>query len=318
MAERRGGFDQPRNYGNKQLPTEPPYTAYVGNLPQRLVQGDVVRIFQYQGYKVKSVRLVNDRVTDVFKGFCYVEFENLETLEEVLRLDGLINVDDNGKPLRIDIAESKRNDRPGGFQKRGPPRQDGGSGGGGGGGGRHQNFSRGGGGGGGNRGGDRGHDRGGDRDNRGSYNDNHGGHNDRNRGGGGGMNRGYSDRPAARGRYGNFNNDDRYNDRNQDRNHREGSFGGQSRDGDRYNNFSRNRGGDRERGHFNQNDRPPSAAAPLGSIDDSERPRLQLQPRTVDAPINGLAETKQAAAIFGNAKPREEKLKEAREQDEDN
>ncbi|XP_058978406.1 eukaryotic translation initiation factor 4H isoform X3 [Musca domestica] len=274
MAERRGGFDQPRNYGNKQLPTEPPYTAYVGNLPQRLVQGDVVRIFQYQGYKVKSVRLVNDRVTDVFKGFCYVEFENLETLEEVLRLDGLINVDDNGKPLRIDIAESKRNDRPGGFQKRGPPRQDGGSGGGGGGGGRHQNFSRGGGGGG--------------------------------------------DRPAARGRYGNFNNDDRYNDRNQDRNHREGSFGGQSRDGDRYNNFSRNRGGDRERGHFNQNDRPPSAAAPLGSIDDSERPRLQLQPRTVDAPINGLAETKQAAAIFGNAKPREEKLKEAREQDEDN
>ncbi|KNC22855.1 hypothetical protein FF38_01764 [Lucilia cuprina] len=43
--------------------------------------------------------------------------------------------------------------------------------------------------------------------------------------------------------------------------------------------------------------------------DDSERPRLQLKPRTVDAPINGLAETKQAAAIFGAAKPREEKFK---------
>lgn len=52
--------------------------------------------------------------------------------------------------------------------------------------------------------------------------------------------------------------------------------------------------------------------------DDSERPRLQLKPRTVDAPINGLAETKQAAAIFGNAKPREEKLKEGGEQIEDN
>ncbi|XP_073828571.1 eukaryotic translation initiation factor 4H1 isoform X2 [Musca autumnalis] len=291
MAERRG-FDQPRNYGSKQLPTEPPYTAYVGNLPQRLVQGDVVRIFQCQGFNVKNVRLVNDRVTDVFKGFCYVEFETLETLEEVLRLDGLINVDDNGAPLRIDIAaERRKNDRGGGFQKRGPPRQEGGGGRDGGG---RQNFNRGGGGGGGNRGGDRGHDRGGDRDNR--------------------------DRPAARGRYGNFNNDDRYPDRNQDRNHREGSFGGQSRDGnERYNNFSRNRGGERgERGHFNQNDRPPSVA-PLGSIDDSERPRLQLKPRTVDAPINGLAETKQAAAIFGNAKPREEKLKdEAREHDEDN
>ncbi|XP_075159292.1 eukaryotic translation initiation factor 4H1 isoform X1 [Haematobia irritans] len=312
----RGGFEHSRSHGGKQLPTEPPYIAYVGNLPQRLVQGDVVKIFELQGIEVKSVRLVNDRVTDVFKGFCYVEFDSLETLEDVLHRDGLIKVDEHGAPLRIDIAERRKNDRGGGgggFNKRGPPRQGG-----------HQSFNNRGGGGGGNRGmdrggdrgGDRGHDRGGDRDNRGSYNDNHGGHNDRNRGGGGGMNRGYSDRPAARGRYGNFNNDDRYNDRNhQDRNQREGSYGGNSRDGgnDRYNNFSRNRGGDRggDRGdrHYNQNDRP-SSIAPLGSIDDSERPRLQLAPRTVNAPINGLAETKQAAAIFGNAKPREEKLKE--------
>lgn len=44
--------------------------------------------------------------------------------------------------------------------------------------------------------------------------------------------------------------------------------------------------------------------------DDSERPRLNLKPRTIQAPINALAETKQSAAIFGNAKPREEKLKE--------
>lgn len=83
------------------------------------------------------------------------------------------------------------------------------------------------------------------------------------------------DRPTNRGRYGNFNNDDRYNDRNHhDRNHREGSFGGQSRDGggnnDRYNSFSRNRGGDREQrgggsGHFNHNERPPSVST-LGSI----------------------------------------------------
>lgn len=44
--------------------------------------------------------------------------------------------------------------------------------------------------------------------------------------------------------------------------------------------------------------------------DDSERPRLNLKPRTIQAPINALAETKQSAAIFGNAKPREEKFKE--------
>lgn len=42
--------------------------------------------------------------------------------------------------------------------------------------------------------------------------------------------------------------------------------------------------------------------------DESERPRLVLKPRTVTEPINALAETKQAAAIFGAAKPREENL----------
>lgn len=71
------------------------------------------------------------------------------------------------------------------------------------------------------------------------------------------------DRVPNRGRYGNFNNEDRYNDRNhQDRNHREGSYGGNSRDSDRYNSFSRNRGGER---HYNHNERPPSVST-LGSI----------------------------------------------------
>lgn len=287
----RGGFDHVRNFGGdrsgKQLPTEPPYIAYVGNLPQGLVQGDVIKIFGE--FEVKNVRLVMDRFTDQFKGFCYVEFETLENLERALSFDGRIKLDDLSAPLRIDIAADRRkNDRGGGgsgnFQKRGLSRQGGNQGGGG----NNQQFNRGGGG---NRG-----------DNR---------------------EESFSDRPANRGRYGNFNNDDR----NQDRNNREGSFAGGSRDGnDRYNNFSRNRGGDRgDRGHYNpniqNNDRPPAPS--LGSIDDSERPRLNLKPRTIQAPINALAETKQAAAIFGNAKPREEKLKglqteEAAEHDADN
>ena len=302
----RGGFDHVRNFGGdrppKQLPTEPPFIAYVGNLPQGLVQGDVIKIFEH--FEVKNVRLVMDRWTDQFKGFCYVEFETLENLERALECDGRIKLDDLSAPLRIDIAaDRKKNDRGGGgggFQKRGPPRQGGGSGGGGGG--SQQQFSRGAGG---NRG-----------DNR---------------------EESFSDRPANRGRYGNFNNDERNFDRNhQDRNSREGSYGGGSRDGgsrdggnnDRYNSFSRNRGGDRaERGHYNpnnlHNDRPPAPASTLGSIDDSERPRLNLKPRTIQAPINALAETKQAAAIFGAAKPREEKLKDlhlddAAEHDEDN
>lgn len=43
------------------------------------------------------------------------------------------------------------------------------------------------------------------------------------------------------------------------------------------------------------------------SADDSQRPRLNIFPRTNQEPINALANTKQASLIFGNAKPREEK-----------
>eukprot|EP00099_Drosophila_melanogaster_P030448 NP_996487.1 eukaryotic translation initiation factor 4H1, isoform C [Drosophila melanogaster] len=344
----RGGYEHARSgFGgdraSKQLPTEPPFIAFVGNLPQGLVQGDVIKIFQ--DFEVKYVRLVKDRETDQFKGFCYVEFETLDNLERALECDGRIKLDDLSAPLRIDIADRRKNDRPGGgvgggnggmtrgdggrdgFQKRGPPRQGGSS----------QSYSRGGPGtgGGGREGGGGSGNRG---DSRGSYIDSYGGHNDRSRGvggsgagSGGGMNRGYNDRPANRGRYGSFNNDDRPFERNQDRDRgqREGSYGNQSRDGDRYNNFNRHR--DRERTHYNpnqQSERPSGGmtglgggsggsgglgvggGSSMGAIDDNERPRLQLKPRTIAAPINAVAETKQSASIFGNAKPREEKLKE--------
>lgn len=83
----------------------------MGNLPQGVVQGDVIRIFQAQ--TVKGVRLVKDRETDQFKGFCYVEFETLKDLEEAIALDGRIQLDDASSPLRIDVAEQKK-DRTGG------------------------------------------------------------------------------------------------------------------------------------------------------------------------------------------------------------
>ncbi len=40
--------------------------------------------------QVKSVRMVTDRETAKFRGFCYVEFENRASLEEALHMDGSV------------------------------------------------------------------------------------------------------------------------------------------------------------------------------------------------------------------------------------
>ncbi|XP_068623789.1 eukaryotic translation initiation factor 4H isoform X2 [Battus philenor] len=153
----RSGFDDGnprdfggsrRNLGGRPLPTEPPYKAYVGNLPSGAIQGDINRIFP--DLAIKNVRMVMDKETDKFKGFCYVEFEYLDHLVKAIEMNGALIVD--GNYVKIDVAEEKRSDRGGGFDRgRRDGRdggRDGGRGGGGfrrdGGGGRERERERGG------------------------------------------------------------------------------------------------------------------------------------------------------------------------------
>ncbi|XP_076336890.1 eukaryotic translation initiation factor 4H1 [Tachypleus tridentatus] len=228
------------NYGSRgpsrPLPTEPPYTVFLGNLPQGIVQGDIDEIFS--GLKVRSIRLVRDRETDRFKGYCYVEFDDLESLKSALELNG---ADFVGNVIRVDVAEGRRNDRSGGFTNRGR----GGSG---------PGYDRGG------RGGERG----------GRYNDRG------DRGGGRGF-RGFTDRERER----DFD--------------RGGMRRGTGRSGPP---SSRSRDFKSPSEEF----REPSAE------EAAQRPRLKLLPRKTKEPVNALADTASRSKIFGDAKPRDEKV----------
>ncbi|KAK9297583.1 hypothetical protein QLX08_008799 [Tetragonisca angustula] len=240
----RGGYEDSRDYGGgfrsgrKPLPTEPPYTAFVGNLPNGIVQGDVDKIFKK--LNVKGIRLVKDKETDRFKGFCYVEFEELADLQAALEMDGAVEVDNS--VIKIDVAEGKRNDRGGGFDRRG--RTGGGSGG------------------------------------------------------------GFRGRDGGRSGYGG------YVGQSQGQSHA-GRQGGGSREWSR-NASSRSygtrppppRGTGSERKPFHDEpfhkDPPPA--------DTSGRKRLVLAPRTIQDPINAIAESSKSSSIYGGAKPREEKI----------
>lgn len=65
------------------------------------MQGDVNRIFK--DLAVKNVRLVMDKETDRFKGFCYVEFHTSEDLESAIQMNGMVEVD--RQLIKIDVAE---------------------------------------------------------------------------------------------------------------------------------------------------------------------------------------------------------------------
>ena len=89
-----GGYNNRGSYGNRReepIPDVPPFTAYVGNLPSGIIQGDIETIFGE--LSLKTVRLMYDRETNQFKGFGYVEFEEREDLIKAIEnFNGAVSI----------------------------------------------------------------------------------------------------------------------------------------------------------------------------------------------------------------------------------
>ncbi|PPQ91825.1 hypothetical protein CVT25_000272 [Psilocybe cyanescens] len=81
------------------LPTQPPFTAFVGNLAFDLTESELESFFS--GIKTKSVKIIKDK-DEKPKGFGYIEFEDLEGLKDAL---GKTGSNFSGRTIRVSVAE---------------------------------------------------------------------------------------------------------------------------------------------------------------------------------------------------------------------
>jgi hypothetical protein len=87
----RSGGDYPRNADSpstrqsKPIPQQPPYTAFVGNLPFGITEADLEDFFH--PLELTNVRLNRDE-TGRLRGFGYVEFKHRADIEEVMSRAG--------------------------------------------------------------------------------------------------------------------------------------------------------------------------------------------------------------------------------------
>ncbi|PPQ63920.1 hypothetical protein CVT24_010318 [Panaeolus cyanescens] len=81
------------------LPTQPPYTAFIGNLAFDLTESELEGFFSDS--KIKTVKLIRDR-DEKPKGFGYIEFEDLQGLKDAIAKSGSSF---SGRTIRVSVAE---------------------------------------------------------------------------------------------------------------------------------------------------------------------------------------------------------------------
>ncbi|KAJ6549192.1 hypothetical protein B0H10DRAFT_2129119 [Mycena sp. CBHHK59/15] len=81
------------------LPTQPPYTAFIGNLAFDLTEQELEDFFGSS--KTKTIKIIKDR-EEKPKGFGYIEFDDLDSLKEALAKSGS---NFSGRTIRVSVAE---------------------------------------------------------------------------------------------------------------------------------------------------------------------------------------------------------------------
>lgn len=100
------------------FPTDPPFTAFVGNIPFDIQDANHLA-YELQELCKKTLnkevtavngRLMLDRDTGKKKGFGYVEFETLDDLKIIMELNNKAEL--SGRKIRLDVANPPKNQRP--------------------------------------------------------------------------------------------------------------------------------------------------------------------------------------------------------------
>ena len=88
---------------------------YVGNLPYTVRDDDLRELFAEYG-EVSSAKVIMDRETNRSKGFGFVEMS--DSADAQAAIDGLNGNDSGGRPLRVNEARPRENNRGGGGFRR--------------------------------------------------------------------------------------------------------------------------------------------------------------------------------------------------------